>query len=88
MTIKIKAILARIYLYFFFVTIAPMQEKAVINRIHLELNSVVLNMPTHIEDSAISDNIAFNIYFILSFFDLYFIGIFRLYRPDKGQSLR
>ena len=73
MTIKIKAILARIYLYFFFVNIAPMQEKAVINRIHLELNSVVLNMPTHIEES---------------FFDLYFIGIFRLYRSDKGRSLR
>ena len=41
-----------------------MQDNAIANNVHFELNSVVLNMPTQIEDSAIKDSMAFNIYFI------------------------
>lgn len=41
-----------------------MQENAIANNKHFELNSAVLNMPMQIEDSAIKDSMAFNIYFI------------------------
>ena len=58
----IKATVIKIYLCFF-VSTAPIQVVDMANCAHFKLNSVVLNMPVQMEDSAIKLNKIFNMYF-------------------------
>ena len=62
----IKAIDAKMYLYFFCENIAPIQDIETANCTYFRLTSVVLNIPMAKEDNAKTSNMIFNIYFILN----------------------